>query len=215
MAQMDEVNSVLTSPVNQACWCSPAFAALTDLFLLPGFRSNNMARTFALRWASSILLWLVVLRLSSSILIVPPHSSNAGITPRGMPGAVTSPANRLHRMLKNCNHRRTTTSSVRLSSKRNDDNKEELFEEESNFNLNEFLDRQFFEPDKVLEDKSSNPLLKRLASFVIDDYAKAEAILSALFFVVLIIVAQEALRMQLYGGNYEPFSRGVLPGNLF
>ena len=108
------------------------------------------------------------------------------------------------------------TRPVSLWSKSDNEDKEELLEQESSgFDLDEFLDRPFFDPDKVLEDKSSNPLLKRLALFVIDDYAKAEAILSALFFVVLIIVAQEALRMQLYGGNYEPFSRGVLPGNLF
>lgn len=173
-----------------------------------------MTMTYALQWASSILSWLVVLHLSSAIVIVP-RCSHAGSMLNGMPGAVTGPANRLQRMIKNSNHRRTTTCSVRLSSKSNDDNKEELFEEESNFDWDEFLDRPFFEPDKVLEDKSSNPLLRRFASFVIDDYGKAEAMLSAIFFVFLIVVAQEALRMQLYGGNYEPFSSSVLPGNLF
>jgi hypothetical protein len=167
-----------------------------------------MTRTFALRWVSLSWKWLVVLGLSSSIVIVP-RCSNASVTPRLRAVAVAGSTSRLQ------NHRRTTTSSVSLSSKNNDDDKEELFEKESGFDLDEFLDRPFFEPDKVLEDKSSNPLLKRLASFVIDDYAKAEALLTALFFVVLIVVAQEALRMQLYGGNYEPFSRGVLPGNLF
>jgi len=83
------------------------------------------------------------------------------------------------------------------------------------FDWNEFLDTPFFEPDKVLEDETSNPLLKRLASFVVADYAFAEALLTGVFFVVPIVVAQEVLRMQLYGDTYEPFSRGVLPGNLF
>jgi hypothetical protein len=116
----------------------------------------------------------------------------------------------------NNNHRRTMTRPVSLWSKSDNEDKEELLEQESSgFDLDEFLDRPFFDPDKVLEDKSSNPLLKRLALFVIDDYAKAEAILSVLFFAVLIVAAQEALRMQLYGGSYEPFARGILPGNLF
>lgn len=83
------------------------------------------------------------------------------------------------------------------------------------FDWDEFLDTPFFEPDKVLEDETSNPLLQRLASFVVTDYVKAEALLSGVFFVVLIVVAQEVLRMNLYGENYEPFSRSVLPGNLF
>lgn len=164
-----------------------------------------MTRTVALQWVSLILQWFVVLGLSSSIVIVP-HCRNAG---------VLHSASCLQRTENVRNPRCSTTRTVRLSSKSNDDNEEEFLEEESSFDLGEFLDRPFFEPDKVLEDESSNPLLKRLASFVVDDYAKAEAMLSAMFFVVLIVFAQEALRMQLYGGNYEPFSRGVLPGNLF
>ena len=83
------------------------------------------------------------------------------------------------------------------------------------FDMDEFLDTPFFDPDRVLEDETSSPWLKRLASFVVDDYERAEAVLTGAFFVLLIIVAQEVLRMQLYGENYEPFARSVPPGSLF
>ena len=87
--------------------------------------------------------------------------------------------------------------------------------EKNDFDMDEFLDTPFFDPDRVLEDETSNPWLKRLASFVVNDYERAEAVLTGAFFVLLIIVAQEVLRMQLYGENYEPFARSVQPGSLF
>jgi len=88
-------------------------------------------------------------------------------------------------------------------------------ENKNDFDMDEFLDTPFFDPDRVLEDETSSPWLKRLASFVVDDYERAEAVLTGAFFVLLIIVAQEVLRMQLYGENYEPFARSVPPGSLF
>jgi hypothetical protein len=77
------------------------------------------------------------------------------------------------------------------------------------------LDKPFFEPDKVLKDENSNPLLKKFAAFVLGDYEFAEALLTGIFFVLLIIITQEALRMQLNGANYVPFTKGSIPGSLF
>ena len=79
-----------------------------------------------------------------------------------------------------------------------------------------FLDTPFFDPDQVINDPNSPPLLKRIATFVRDDYSTAELIASGALLVLLIIVSQEMLRIQMYGlQNYVPFSKGVLPGDLF
>jgi hypothetical protein len=94
------------------------------------------------------------------------------------------------------------------------DEKDEETKKES-FDLDEFLDKPFFEPDKVLKDENSNPLLRKFAAFVLGDYEFAEALLTGIFFVVLIIITQEALRMQLNGANYVPFTKGSIPGSLF
>jgi hypothetical protein len=50
---------------------------------------------------------------------------------------------------------------------------------------------------------------------VLGDYEFAEALLTGIFFVVLIIITQEALRMQVNGANYVPFTKGSIPGSLF
>jgi hypothetical protein len=84
------------------------------------------------------------------------------------------------------------------------------------FDLDAFLDTPFFDPDQVLNDPTSNPLLQRFASFVQQDYDKAEAILAGSLLVILIILSQELLRMHIFGfENYVPFTKGVYPGHLF
>jgi hypothetical protein len=95
------------------------------------------------------------------------------------------------------------------------DKEEEEAKKEGSFDMNEFLDTPFFDPDKVLNDANSSPLLKRFAAFVQQDYETAEAVLTGLFFVMLIIGTQEVLRMQMNGANYVPFTRGTIPGSLF
>ena len=93
--------------------------------------------------------------------------------------------------------------------------KERTSTKNESFDLEEFLDKQFFDPEKVLEDESSPLWLQRFASFVVDDYEKAEVVLAGALIAILIIVAQEVLRLQLYGENYEPFRAGIQSGRLF
>jgi hypothetical protein len=111
-------------------------------------------------------------------------------------------------------HHRTSKQLSSNQSNDNDEKGDEKMEKES-FDLEKFLDTPFFEPDKVLKDENSNPLLKKFAAFVLGDYEFAEALLTGIFFVVLIIITQEALRMQLNGANYVPFTKGSIPGSLF
>jgi hypothetical protein len=101
------------------------------------------------------------------------------------------------------------------SNQSNDEEEEEEETKKGSFDMDEFLDTPFFDPDKVLKDENSSPLLKRFAAFVQGDYQTAEAVLTGLFFVILIIITQEVLRMQLNGANYVPFTRGTIPGSLF
>jgi hypothetical protein len=102
------------------------------------------------------------------------------------------------------------------SNQSNENDKEEgKATKKGSFDMDEFLDTPFFNPDKVLKDENSNPLLKKFAAFVQQDYEFAEVVLTGLFFVVLIIITQELLRMQLNGTNYVPFTGGSIPGSLF
>jgi hypothetical protein len=110
-------------------------------------------------------------------------------------------------------HHRAAKQLYSNQSNDNDEKEEETKKE--SFDLDKFLDTPFFEPDKVLKDENSNPVLKKFASFVLGDYEFAEALLTGIFFVVLIIITQEALRMQLNGANYVPFTKGSIPGSLF
>lgn len=101
-----------------------------------------------------------------------------------------------------------------------DEEEEEKMKRENNeldqdFDLDAFLDTPFFDPDQVLKDENSSPLLRRIASFVQQDYETAEAVMAGAFFVILIIFSQEVLRMQFYGDNYVPFAKGVSPASLF
>ena len=159
-----------------------------------------------------LLPLLMVLRSSTPIFIVPRCTSHDKTRP--------ARAFSTHRPSRtpNCHTMNTRVRSRQFSSENNnnDHHQDHPREDDTNyFDMDELLDTPFFEPDKVLEDESSSPLLKTFASFVVNDYAQAEAVLAGFFFVVLIVVAQEFLRMQLYGADYAPFSRGVLPGNLF
>jgi hypothetical protein len=60
-------------------------------------------------------------------------------------------------------------------------------------------------------------LLTKFAKLVKQDYELAETLFVGTFFVVLIIITQELLRMQLYGDTYIPFmgGDGVRGGKLF
>jgi hypothetical protein len=111
-------------------------------------------------------------------------------------------------------HYRAAEQLYSNQSNDNDEKGDEEMKKES-FDLDKFLDTPFFEPDKVLKDENSNPVLKKFAAFVLGDYEFAEALLTGIFFVVLIIITQEALRMQVNGANYVPFTKGSIPGSLF
>jgi len=74
------------------------------------------------------------------------------------------------------------------------------------FDLDEWLDRPFYDPRRVLDDPESGRRAKQFAKFVTEDYDKAETVLAGAFFVVMILVSQELVRMQLYGPDrYVPF----------
>ena len=78
-----------------------------------------------------------------------------------------------------------------------------------NDDLDNFLDKPFFDPDEF-EDKEGT--LGWFARLVKNDYELAETLFVGTFFVVLLIVTQEVLRMQLYGDNYVPFLKGGATG---
>jgi hypothetical protein len=67
-----------------------------------------------------------------------------------------------------------------------------------------FLDTPFFDP----KNKDNGPFLKWFADLVESDYELAETFYVGLLFVILVIGAQELLRMQLYGASYIPFHLG-------
>lgn len=87
--------------------------------------------------------------------------------------------------------------------------------EEDPFDWNTMLDRPFFDPNSVIENQSSNPIMRRLALFVQDDYEKAEVILSGAFICFMIVVSQELVRFQIHGSNYVPFVGGGSPASPF
>lgn len=87
---------------------------------------------------------------------------------------------------------------------------------DDNASLESLLDTPFYDPDQVLNDPHSSPLSKQFANFVKTDYITAETLLAGTFFLVLVILSQELLRIQFYGWeNYVPFTKGILPGRLF
>lgn len=74
-----------------------------------------------------------------------------------------------------------------------------------------WLDRPFFDPEKVEEDSP----LYQLAQWVQNDYETVEAIVAGLVLVVSVTLTQELLRMTLYQDKYVPFIQGGAQGNLF
>jgi hypothetical protein len=111
---------------------------------------------------------------------------------------------------------RISSSYTRLFERPNrSDNKEtnNRNDENDNTNIDDFLDQQFFDPDQVADD-APGPL-KWFANLVKNDYNTAEGLYVGLIFVFMVILSQELLRMQIYGDNYVPFQKGVLPGQLF
>jgi hypothetical protein len=84
---------------------------------------------------------------------------------------------------------------------------------EDNTDLDDFLDKPFFDPDAVKDDDPA--AIRWFANLVKNDYATAEALYSGVLLLVLVVLSQELLRMQLYGDGYVPFQAGVKPGQLF
>ena len=82
-----------------------------------------------------------------------------------------------------------------------------------NGDIDEFLDKQIFDPEAVTEDDPAP--IQWFANLVKNDYATAEVLYAGAMFVVLVVFSQELLRMQLYGDGYVPFQAGVKPGQLF
>jgi hypothetical protein len=74
-----------------------------------------------------------------------------------------------------------------------------------------FLDKAFFYPSKVREDSP----LRGFANLVENDYETAEILYAGSFFVVLLVITQELLRMQMFGDSYVPFLQGGGKGALF
>lgn len=94
------------------------------------------------------------------------------------------------------------------ASNRDDDNETNHENTKGSFQdkVDAFLDTPFFDP------KKSGSLLKWFADLVESDYELAETLYAGLFFVFLVIGAQELLRMQMYGDAYVPFQHGVSTG---
>lgn len=84
--------------------------------------------------------------------------------------------------------------------------------EDDESQINKFLDTPFFDPSQINNDSP----LKGFANLVENDYETAEVLFAGSFFVVLVIITQELLRMQLYGDSYVPLMHGGGGrGNLF
>jgi hypothetical protein len=95
--------------------------------------------------------------------------------------------------------------------------------------MDAFLDTPFFDPDQILDDKYkgsqdrsssderslSNPLLVWFANLVKNDYQTAEALYTAAFISIMVVFAQELLRMVKYGDAYHPFQNISSSGSLF
>jgi hypothetical protein len=82
--------------------------------------------------------------------------------------------------------------------------------------LDQFLDRPFFNPDDYNDSDDDNALLAKFARLVKTDYELAEMLYVGILFVILIVGTQEALRMQLHGDSYVPFAGGMVrDGRLF
>ena len=116
-----------------------------------------------------------------------------------------------------CVQRNLPVSSSQLQFSK--DPQQETFQEK----LDRILDTQFFDPEKLLENESSeihenpeksmNPLVW-FANLVTNDYETAEALFAAGFISFMVVISQELLRMMRYGDAYHPFQNGS-GGSLF
>jgi hypothetical protein len=67
-----------------------------------------------------------------------------------------------------------------------------------------WLDQPFFEPESVSE--KDPQWMQQLASWIQNDYETVEAVYAATFLAFMVILTQEAVRIQLYGwDHYVPF----------
>ena len=103
-------------------------------------------------------------------------------------------------------HYTRTHSTTRLAGSNNDDNDADWLQR-----VDDFLDKPFFDPDdeaakEVGEGEGS--IKSWFANLVLNDYATAEALYAGLFFSILLLATQEALRYYMYGVDYVPFTRG-------
>jgi hypothetical protein len=85
--------------------------------------------------------------------------------------------------------------------------------EDDNNELDDFLDQSYFDPEQF-DDEDQGPLAW-FANLVKSDYELAETLYVGTFFVILVIITQELLRMQLYGDRYIPFTKLGSGANLF
>lgn len=73
--------------------------------------------------------------------------------------------------------------------------------------INEFLDKPFFNPDDPSNDTNW------FANLVKNDYDSAESLYVGIIVIIGVVVSQELLRIVKYGGGYVPFGGGG--GKLF
>lgn len=99
-------------------------------------------------------------------------------------------------------------SRFRATNRGDNDNENNSTNDSLQEKVDSFLDTPFFDP----KSKDNGPLLKWFADLVESDYELAEALYAGLLFVILVIGAQELLRMQMYGDAYVPFKQGVSSG---
>ena len=99
------------------------------------------------------------------------------------------------------------STTTRMAGGNNDDNDGDWLQQ-----VDDFLDKPFFDPDdqvaKDEEEGEGGGVKSWFAQLVINDYATAEALYAGLFFSVLLLATQEALRYYMYGVDYVPFTRG-------
>jgi hypothetical protein len=107
------------------------------------------------------------------------------------------------------------SSLVTLAADKDDDG-DDNENSQINADLQDFLDRSFFDPDQV--DENAQGPVGWFANLVKNDYVLAETLYVGVFGVVLLLISQELLRLQIYGiDGYVPFTRGIssASGNLF
>ena len=99
------------------------------------------------------------------------------------------------------------TSSIALSDNDNENEGSNMQKK-----INAFLDTPFFDPDAYIQEGQTEGVVGSFKAWFSDlvknDYETAEALYAGVFFAILLVATQELLRMQIYGADYVPFSRG-------